>query len=322
VAESATRTAPAKKIARGVHDPIPFSSAQGTRDHCTLTFSVRFPQEIHKSGVTRASRPPLGKTDVAFGNNPSRRRQIGAVRAAPECSLVLETGLRPGGGRDARRYVGETTRCFCPFGAPHGTFLRRPAWAAAREDWRSSDEIPRRYLPPACSFWAPLACPPRRPIRSVKASRRRQSGPAQGFAQDAPGRPISPHRTPEQSLHRLLVEVTRSVKEGTSYAAYRPKVVWGDLDNLIKAPIPSITRTGMARLKIANGTGPIDQKSNSTTASPRLRPKPPSNLRSAAHGFRARTKWRSPPARRWNGKPAWWARWMDCDQDYQPGADD
>jgi len=58
---------------------------------------------------------------------------------------------------------------------------------------------------------------------------------------------------------KLVVEVTRSVKEGTHYVAY-VKVVWGDLDNLIKGTGSQYYSNWNGSLKIANGVGAIDEK--------------------------------------------------------------
>ena len=73
---------------------------------------------------------------------------------------------------------------------------------------------------------------------------------------------------------KLLVEVTRSVKEGNNYVAY-VKVVWGDLDNLIKGTGPQYYSDWDGSLKIANGTGAIDEKIQFDDGKRLAAPKPP-----------------------------------------------
>jgi hypothetical protein len=58
---------------------------------------------------------------------------------------------------------------------------------------------------------------------------------------------------------KLVVEVSHSVKEGTQYVAY-VKVVWGDLDNLIKGTGKQYYSNWDGALALTGATGAIDQK--------------------------------------------------------------
>ena len=73
---------------------------------------------------------------------------------------------------------------------------------------------------------------------------------------------------------KLAVEMTHAVKEGTGYVAY-VKIVWGDLDNVIKGTGSQYYANWDGNLKLTGGaTGKIDEKIQFDDGGPKAGDKP------------------------------------------------